>query len=305
MKLVAAAVALMAGAKALVSSKPEPRHGTAFLAAKLRPEVVARTFIGVEDEWKAQATIFAECSNATSLDKALSVDCHQAPSAFGKSCDTVVQAVLQGSSGDRDAVQEYLDDVCGQMVLQGWHEDRCRAFEAAIEGMMTQDNFENRVHLNVGSLCSGLWSQLLVEEQEHVKKERAEEEARAKVRAEEEAKAEAEAKARADEEARAKEEARAEEGKAAEEAAARADEEAKAKAAEEANAAVETKGFEDEARGKAGEKKGQQAETDQVNATIEAGANASEVATAADKTGAEAKVSGDAHGNTTASVPRK
>mmetsp|Transcript_102118 Transcript_102118/g.288396 ORF Transcript_102118/g.288396 Transcript_102118/m.288396 type:complete len:311 (-) Transcript_102118:60-992(-) len=302
MTLAAAALFFLAGVGASGSNKPEPRHGQAFLAVHLRPEVAARTLLSVEDEWQAQATVFAECSNATSPDKALVVDCHQAPLAFGKSCDAVVQAVVQGSNGKSDAVQEYLDDVCGQMVLQGWHEDRCRSFSNAIENMMTQKSYENRMHLNVGSLCSGLWSQLLQEEEEHVKKKRADEEARAKIRAEEEVKAAAEAKARAEEETKAEEEARAQEEKATEEAAAQEDEEAKAKSnAKEEGKVGGTKLQEEEARGKAG---GKGPEAEQVNATVETHDkdNANGQAKAKENAGTKAQGIAEADVNATAKV---
>jgi len=232
--------------------------------ADMQPEVVARTLVSVEDEWKAQASVFLECSNATSGDSESVVDCAAAPKAFEKSCDTVVNSVVQGSSGDRYAVREYLDTVCSQSMMQNWHQTQCRSLAAAVNGKMTGDSYENRVNLNVKGLCTGFWSHFLqmeqqrvVQEQEQSKEEDAKA-AAAKAKADEEdakATAEADAKAKADEEAKAKADA---------EVAAKVEEEAKADA--DAKAEAEAKA----AEAKAAEVVKQNATVDEVdNATVQ------------------------------------
>merc|ERR1719482_1503093 len=182
---------------------------------RMRPEVVAITLARVEDEWKAQATSFAECHSG---------DCGSAPESFARSCSTVVSAVVQGSGGDREVAREYMSNVCGQKKLEGWHKLRCNDLAAAIvDKAMSADNYANRENLKPAKLCTGFWTKFVVEEQ----KREAEE---AKAKAEREKK---EAALRALAEKKAAEERAAREKKEAEEAAAakkKAEEEAKAEA---------------------------------------------------------------------------
>merc|ERR1719221_482833 len=100
------------------------RGGRAFLEANMQPEVVARTLMNVEEEWKAQAAVYAQC-NATANDGSSIVDCQDAPASFAKSCGVVVGAVVQGSNGDQRVAKEYMSDVCDQSVLTGWHKKHC------------------------------------------------------------------------------------------------------------------------------------------------------------------------------------
>merc|ERR1719261_1343361 len=93
--------------------------GQSFLGSSMQPEVVARTLSRVEDEWKAQAAVFAECNSTAGLPGATIVNCADAPSSFDKSCNTVVNAIIQGSGGDRDVAKEYMSDVCSQKSVSG------------------------------------------------------------------------------------------------------------------------------------------------------------------------------------------
>jgi hypothetical protein len=180
----------------------------------------------------------------------------------------VVSSVVQGSSGDRYAVREYLDTVCSQSMMQNWHQTQCRSLAAAVNAKMTGDSYENRVNLNVKGLCTGFWSHFLqgeqqrvVQEQEQTKEEDAKA-AAAKATADEEdtkVKAEADAKAKADEETKAKADA---------EVAAKAEEEAKAKA--DADAKVEAEAAANAAEAKAAEVVQHNAPVEEVkNATLQ------------------------------------
>jgi len=140
------------------------------LASDMQPEVVARTLSEVEDEWKSQAAVFAECNSNTT-------DCGNAPEAFSKSCTTVVSAVVQASSGDRSSVKEYMNTVCGENELGGWHAERCTELASAVTESMLDDNYENRENFNSGSLCTSFWSKFVVEEKARVEKDRSEREA--------------------------------------------------------------------------------------------------------------------------------
>jgi len=229
--MVATAAAIFALVGSAGAANVSPRN-VAFLAATkheagMMPDVVAHSLVAVEDEWQAKAVLFNECK-AQGTQEARS-DCMDAKMSFEASCSKVVQATLEGSSGDREDAHEYLDDVCDQKVLDQWHKDTCLGFTEAVAGAMTQDSFDNREHVDVSHLCSGFWSKFL-----DVEAKRAEAEAKAKAETE---KVKAEAKAKADAEAKAKAEADAK--VAAEEAANKAEADAKAKAEAEAKAKAE------------------------------------------------------------------
>jgi len=206
----------------------------------MQPEVVARTLSEVEDEWKSQAASFAECNTTETS------ECGSAPEAFSKSCSTVVSAVVQASSGDRASVKEYMNTVCAENELSGWHAERCTELATAVTDTMLDDNYENRENFNSGSLCTNFWSKFVVEEKARVEKERAEREAAEKKAAEEAAEAAKKAAEEAAEAQKQKEKEEAEQKAAeakrqAEEAAAElaAKKEEAEKQAEEAKAKME------------------------------------------------------------------
>lgn len=262
-----------------------PRRGTngAFLAVGLQPEIAAQSLVGVADKWKEQAALFVDC-NASSSDNTEQtlVECEGAPKAFEKSCETLVRAVLQGSSGKRDVVSEYLDDVCGQSVLAGWRGEKCLELASAIGASMTANAYQNRMVLNAASPCQSVWSQFVEQERtEAIARRKMEEERRqeeAKRAAEEAARrAELEAKAKAEEEeARAQAEAEAKAKAEAEaEAKAKADAEAEAKA--QADAEQKAAQAKAEAEAKANAEAAAKAEAEaaaEKNATVEAAATA-------------------------------
>jgi len=198
-------------------------NGKAFLGNGMQPEVVARTLSSVEDEWKAQAAVFAECDSTSGGGSSI-VNCADAPSSFGKSCATVVGAIIQGSGGDKDVAKEYMVDVCSQKAISGWHQAQCHALSLSVQGSMSADKYENRQHFNTGKLCTGFWSRFLSEEQKRMAQEKAEHEVAEKKEAEEQAAAEK----------KAAEEAKIEAERKKTEDAARAKKDAETKAAEEA-----------------------------------------------------------------------
>jgi hypothetical protein len=159
--------------------------GRTFLGAEMQPEVVARTLRNVEEEWKAQAALFAQCDNTDGKTVSL-VDCSDAPASFSKSCSIVVGAVVQGSNGDKHVAKEYMTDVCSQTAIKGWHQDKCNSLATAISGAMSADTYQNRYGFNSNKLCTSFWSTFLKEEQQDIAKEKAEREASEKKAAEEE-----------------------------------------------------------------------------------------------------------------------
>lgn len=138
-----------------------------FLAANLQPEATARALVPVEDEWSKQAQLYADCveqqENLNATDSMAA--CEVAPQAFGRSCDTVVKAVVQGSSGDQEAVHQYLDEVCGQRALTGWKKGYCNWFAETVNNAMTSDSYSNRESLKIGKLCQTFWQRMLKEDQ--------------------------------------------------------------------------------------------------------------------------------------------
>merc|ERR1740115_465928 len=203
-------------------------------AEQMRPEVVASTLAHVQDDWKAEAVMFT--TEDTTSGKA-------APATFGKSCATVVSAVVQGSGGDRNVAKEYMNNVCDQKALAGWHKLRCTDLSSAIvDHAMSADSYANRQSLNSDKLCSNFWGKFVDAERKReaqeafekafrdkedaevaaiVKKKADVEAAAAKVKAEAEAKAAAEKKAKEEAEKEKKAKHEAEEAKARSEEAAK------------------------------------------------------------------------------------
>lgn len=151
-----------------------------FLGNGMQPEVVAKTLAHVEDEWKAQAAVFADCDSTSGLPGASLVNCADAPTSFSKSCTTVVNAIIQGSGGDKDVTKEYMEDVCTQKSITGWHQVQCNTLSLAVRKAMTSDKYQNRESFGTAKLCKTLWGGKLAEQKERVAKEAAEREAEEK-----------------------------------------------------------------------------------------------------------------------------
>jgi len=195
--LVLASSALGAQAAVAHSSR-----GQGFLEAALQPEAAARTLAAVEDEWQAQASLFAACSVSKAKDQDARADCSEAPEKFGKSCGTVVQAVVRGAGGDRDDVRSYLSEVCNQSVLQAQrkHQDRCLSLAESINVLMQDDAMG--ASTDISKVCSSFFTQVVHEIKQEQARRHTEEGKSFEAMA---ASAESEAKAQEEEEARAKE----------------------------------------------------------------------------------------------------
>lgn len=255
------ALSVLPDASAAVVSR-----GQSFLGNGMQPEVVARTLSNVEDEWKAQAAVFAECDTTSGLPGASIVNCADAPASFGKSCSTVVGAIIQGSGGDKDVAKEYMDDVCKDTL--GWHQTQCQSLAVSVRGAMSADKYTNRMSFNSDKLCSTFWAQMLDGEKTRLAQEKADREVTEKKAAEEAA-----------EQEKQMEESRKKEGEQKKvEEAERAKEEAKAKA-EESAAHLKEKKAEAEAVTQAAKKK-----------MLEAEAAAAESKAAAEKQAAATKI---------------
>lgn len=231
---VAVALLLLSVASVEANVSIHTRLGRTFLGVNndLQPEVVAQTFVQVENKWRVQAKEFNECISLKTAEDA-STTCEAAETAFHESCGTVFSAMVQGSDGERARVVEYMDDVCSEKELSGWRAEGCRAFSSLITSAMGHNALENRKHLKSGNLCNSFWAGLLEKEKAWAQHDHEE----AQKRAEDEQKRKEEEAKKALEEQKRKEEEEAR--KQAEEAAAEAqkrkeEEEAQKKAAEEA-----------------------------------------------------------------------
>lgn len=137
----------------------------------MQPDVVARTLSRVEDEWRAQAALYTECDDSSPTPKASIVNCDDAPTSFAKSCDTVVKAIVQGSGGAKDVTKEYMDDVCNQPAITGWHQAQCHTLSAVVRTQMNADNYQNRNFFATDKVCTSFWSTLLEERKQVMAKE--------------------------------------------------------------------------------------------------------------------------------------
>jgi len=246
------------------------------LDANMQPEAVAKTLKKVEDSWKAEAAKFIEC-NATGRGQ-----CSGEPSAFSKSCAVVMNAVVQGSSGDQRVADEYMANICNQALIKGWHQQHCMALKAALGVAMTADSYQNRNNFVSGKLCNKFWGQFVEEEKKRFVREEAERKEAEKKAAEEAAK---KAKEDAEKAQKAKEEAAAREKKAKEDAekkkaeelarqkieeAKRVKEEAQAKAAKAAEQLAKKKAEAEEFAKKAAAKMAEAAEAEEEHKKAQA-----------------------------------
>lgn len=173
-----------------------------FLGNGMQPEVVAVTLAHVEDEWRAQAAVFANCQpKSDGKEDSSIVNCADAPSSFDKSCRTVVNAIIEGSGGDKDVAKEYMADVCSQHAITGWHQEQCHGISAKVRSSMSVDKYQNRMSFNSQKLCSGFWTELVGKEKKQMAAELAEREAAEKKAAEEAAQNEKQAEEQAKERA--------------------------------------------------------------------------------------------------------
>merc|ERR1719261_1815830 len=80
-------------------------------SGRMNPEAVAHTLAQVEDEWLQQAVAFAACNTSD----ASSTSCVEASMGeFVKSCKTVVSSIVEGASGDKGNIHDYLGDICAE-----------------------------------------------------------------------------------------------------------------------------------------------------------------------------------------------
>lgn len=98
------------------------------------------------------------------------------------SCVKVVSSIVQGSDGEKDRVEEYMNVVCAQKALQNWEHDMCSQFAAGIQNFMSGDPEFNRDMLNVEKFCTKFYTVVENEAEVVAKKRKLEEEAMRKAK---------------------------------------------------------------------------------------------------------------------------
>jgi hypothetical protein len=203
MSRVASIVAVAAGVVVVDGLSVTSRVGVvrtdALVDANMRPDAVAHSLMVVEDEWISQAAAYVDCTGKATLKQAddSSDACFPAAEAFKKSCAMVVDAMFQGSRGDKDAVNEYLELVCGQSFLAARHRARCEKLAGAMNALMVEDSFWNRVDEQDLKICKDTWADIVGDEKQRALTEQKAAEVAGRLRA-------ASAKAEADENAKEK-----------------------------------------------------------------------------------------------------
>merc|ERR1719379_2695671 len=98
-------------------------------AASMQPGVVASLLAKVEHDWIGKA--MKALTGETSSDVALA--------AVQKSCAKIAKSIVEGSSGNRADVSEYMRDVCACNNPNSIEEQGCLKFKGALEQLMTDD----------------------------------------------------------------------------------------------------------------------------------------------------------------------
>merc|ERR1719188_744008 len=117
----------------------------------------------MEDKWKYQYHLFLQC-NATANGKKEAERCGFATQAFEQGCPAIVTAVLMAGSGDRNAVHEYMADVCSKPKLKGWRAGRCQILASTLLASMSADGLKNQEDIETSSLCQTFWTRFTAEE---------------------------------------------------------------------------------------------------------------------------------------------
>jgi len=139
-----------------------------FLSGGMQPDKAAITLVRVEEEWQSFAKASVECHE----EDANVQHCQQAKSSFSKSCGTVLDAIVQGSSGDQNKVKTYMDTVCSEPPLQGWHKSLCQTLEDGLDKAMMFNANDNKVRFHSAAVCDSVWKEFIKDEQNRMEKER-------------------------------------------------------------------------------------------------------------------------------------
>jgi len=128
----------------------------------LRPEKAAEKYTPIDKEWMRMARNYLGCMTGHEVQ---TKECNDDQESFLNSCAKVVFAVIDGSSGDKRVVTEYMDEVCHRKELTSYYKNRCSNLTALVLAGMTDSNFENRQNPQMRQICTNVWDETLKEEQ--------------------------------------------------------------------------------------------------------------------------------------------
>lgn len=127
----------------------EGRRG--LVAADMHPRAVSQLLSKVERSWEDQAltALAGTKSDASAL------------SEVQESCQKITKSIVDGASGSKDKVIDYMKDVCNEDEDQ--HDvSICGEFSKAVESFMSDDEFQNRQELNYEEFCTGFYESTVV-----------------------------------------------------------------------------------------------------------------------------------------------
>mmetsp|Transcript_27405 Transcript_27405/g.59878 ORF Transcript_27405/g.59878 Transcript_27405/m.59878 type:complete len:346 (+) Transcript_27405:72-1109(+) len=124
------------------------RHGREATAMDMRPDVVAKLFSTVEEQWvDGEAAALQRGSHEAFADAAMQ-----------NSCMKVAKAVVDGADGKRERVNEYMEAVCGQDLLSPATKEMCHRFSHDVALAMRGDESFNREELDLSGFCQSFLS---------------------------------------------------------------------------------------------------------------------------------------------------
>jgi len=122
----------------------------------VQPKDIALRLAAIEADWDTQAQVYLRCQLHWSE------ECNRLPMLFQNTCESVA-ASLAERAGNKTTVGPFMEDVCNQRFLNGWHRDQCNSLAEVV--VATADLGLNQIN---GTLCGNLWSQLVVQEKENI-----------------------------------------------------------------------------------------------------------------------------------------
>jgi len=123
-------------------------------AASMQPAIVASLLAKVEHEWIGKA--MKALSGALTSDSALS--------AVQKSCVKVAGSIVEGSSGNKADVAEYMEDVCSCDSRNTEEQQGCLKFKDALAGLMSDDESRNRDGFDYPGFCAEYYTNVVLKD---------------------------------------------------------------------------------------------------------------------------------------------
>lgn len=147
------------------------RAGGGFLSPSggIQPNLVAKNFAKIEDDWRSQAGVSVLCeSQGASGDAA--EKCQRNSKLFQKSCSTIANWLVQSNGESPQKVKAFMDGVCTNQDLNDQQQERCQDLKAAVLGAMASEG-EHTGSFRPDGPCQSFWSALVEKERAHLARE--------------------------------------------------------------------------------------------------------------------------------------